>query len=78
MLFAAPDVEAKLRLLGSRAPRAGVQRAGSLQDTLDVGEFKEVMGKRWRYWEGNEEMEGGGSAGEMDDDDIAGLAWNAA
>lgn len=31
------------------------------------------MGKRWRYWEGNEDMENGASA--TQDEDIEKLGW---
>ncbi|RDW83661.1 2OG-FeII oxygenase superfamily protein [Aspergillus mulundensis] len=65
ILFLAPDLDVPL------APLEGVEpvRAFSelvMEGEMKVGEFKEVMGKRWRYREGNEEMEGG--RGQFDQD----------
>lgn len=57
VLFVAPDVEAKLQPLDSRAPVQAFSKRILQGMTMDVGEFKEVMGKRWRYRGEVEEME---------------------
>lgn len=72
VLFVAPDLDVKLR------PLEGLQPAKPFSETImngemDVETFKEVMGKRWRYREGNEEMADGGAA--TQDSDIENLIW---
>jgi hypothetical protein len=44
-----------------------------MRGDMDVETFKEEMGKRWRYREGNEEMEGGDVA--TQDSEIENLVW---
>lgn len=61
VLFLAPDLEIKLQ------PLQGVEPVRPMSDAvmrgeIDVESFKEEMGKRWRYREGNEEMDGGDMA----------------
>ncbi|KAL3477093.1 hypothetical protein BJX99DRAFT_128965 [Aspergillus californicus] len=72
ILFVAPDLDVKLK------PLEGVQPARPLSDAilrgdLDVESFKEEMGKRWRYREGNEEMEGGETV--TQDTEIEKMVW---
>ncbi|PKY05143.1 Clavaminate synthase-like protein [Aspergillus campestris IBT 28561] len=56
VLFVAPDLDAKLR------PLEGVQAVWPFSEyikegNVDVRSFKEVMGQRWRYREGNEKLD---------------------
>lgn len=75
VLFMAPDVDVKL------APLAGIVPVDTFSDRIMQGEmdveyFKEVMGKRWRYREGNEDMgEQEGSGAKTQDDDIERMIW---
>lgn len=56
VLFVAPDLDVKL------APTAEVDTFSDLvnQGNFDVRCFKEVMGGKWRYREGNGGLEGNG------------------
>lgn len=45
-----------------------------MRGEIDVESFKEEMGKRWRYREGNEEMDGGDMA--TQDSHIEKLVWS--
>ena len=72
VLFVAPDTSMKLK------PLDGTKPAQSLSDRImrgdiDVEHFKEAMGNRWRYREGNEDMADGASA--TQDEDIEKLVW---
>lgn len=72
VLFVAPDLDVALK------PLEGVLPARQFSDTVMKGEmivntFKQVMGKRWRYREGNEEMTNGEDA--TQDTDIEALIW---
>ena len=56
VLFVAPDLEVKLRPMKPSGP------VRPFSDTImrgdyNVERFKEIMGKRWRYREGNQEMD---------------------
>lgn len=72
VLLVAPDLHVKL------APMGDLQPVRSFSDTIMQGElnvetFKDVMGKRWRYREGNEEMDDAGPL--TQDDEIENLVW---
>jgi hypothetical protein len=72
VLFVAPDLDVKLK------PMDGSQPIRSFSDTimrgeLDVGTFVDVMGKRWRYREGNEEMDNADSLSQ--DNEIENMVW---
>ncbi|KAG9495204.1 hypothetical protein J7337_013439 [Fusarium musae] len=65
VLFVAPDVEATLRPLeGVKVVRPFTKKV--MDGQLDVGEFKEVMGKKWRRREGNEKSDDGDDTGTQD------------
>ncbi|KAL3455101.1 hypothetical protein BJX64DRAFT_282311 [Aspergillus heterothallicus] len=56
VMFLAPDLDVKLQ------PLEGVEPVRAMSDAvmrgeIDVESFEEEMGKRWRYREGNEEIE---------------------
>ncbi|KAJ5087558.1 hypothetical protein N7456_011174 [Penicillium angulare] len=72
VLFVAPDLDVKLK------PLDGVSLARPFSDTimkgeLDIETFKEMMGKRWRYREGNEEMDSKDSMSQ--DNEIENMVW---
>lgn len=72
VLFVAPDLEVKLK------PLPAVQPSRVFSDTimhgdLSVETFKEVMGKRWRWREGNEEMDDGDSMSQ--DSEVEKMIW---
>ncbi|KAJ5091863.1 hypothetical protein NUU61_006733 [Penicillium alfredii] len=73
VLFVALDLDLKLRPLG------GVQLArpfseAIMRGSMDVEQFKEVMGARWRYREGNEEIADGDAV--TQDSEIEKLVWS--
>lgn len=70
VLFVAPDLDVKL------APAEEVDAFSDLvnQGDFDVRWFKEVMGKKWRYREGNGEF---GDTGLEQDHDISHLIWKS-
>lgn len=72
VLFVAPDLDVPLKPLGGVQP---VRRFSDIvmRGDMDVNTFKQVMGKRWRYREGNEEMENGDGA--TQDSEIEALIW---
>ncbi|KAJ0422717.1 hypothetical protein BJY00DRAFT_310732 [Aspergillus carlsbadensis] len=72
VLFLASDLDVKLRPLEGVEPVRRMSDA-VLRGDMDVESFKEEMGKRWRYREGNEEMEGGDVA--TQDSEIERLVW---
>ena len=76
VLFVAPDVDVVLKPLkvdeGSRAFSARV-----MEGRVDVGWFKDVMGKRWRWREGNEVLEDGDGDAISQDGDIERLVWGS-
>ncbi|RAQ51071.1 oxidoreductase [Aspergillus flavus] len=72
VLFIAPDLDVTLRPLGGIQPIRPFSET-VMRGDIDTGVFKEVMGKRWRYREGNEEMEGHEIG--TQDDEIAKLIW---
>ncbi|KAJ5977288.1 hypothetical protein N7501_000630 [Penicillium viridicatum] len=72
VLFVAPDLDVKLKPLGDSQP------IRSFSDTImrghmDVETFKQVMGKRWRYREGNEGMDSADSFSR--DNEIDNMVW---
>ncbi|KAI9372271.1 hypothetical protein BJX61DRAFT_542893 [Aspergillus egyptiacus] len=72
VLFLAPDLDVKLQPLNGIEPVKPMSDA-VMRGEMDVENFKEVMGKRWRYREGNEDMEGGEMASQ--DSEIEKLVW---
>lgn len=73
VLFVAPDLDVKLRPLDGVEPCQPFSRE-VVEGKVSVEWFKEVMGKRWRYREGNEEL--GAGPGEItQDSDIERLIW---
>ncbi|CVL08982.1 hypothetical protein FPRO06_13290 [Fusarium proliferatum] len=73
VLFVAPDVEATLRPLeGVKVVRPFTKKV--MDGQLDVGEFKEVMGKKWRRREGNEKSDDGDDT-ETQDSEIERFIW---
>ena len=72
VLFVAPDLEVPLKPLEGALP---VKQFSDMvqKGEMDVNTFKQVMGKRWRYREGNEEMMNGESA--TQDSEIEALIW---
>lgn len=73
VLFVAPDLDVKLTPLpGVKPVRPFTERISSGEE--DVAWFKEVMGKRWRHREGNEDIPEGELTGSQDDD-INKLVW---
>ncbi|KAB8278267.1 hypothetical protein BDV30DRAFT_233739 [Aspergillus minisclerotigenes] len=72
VLFIAPDLDVTLRPLGGIQPIRPFSET-VMRGDIDTEVFKEVMGKRWRYREGNEEMEGHEVG--TQDDEIAKLIW---
>ncbi|KUL91025.1 hypothetical protein ZTR_01005 [Talaromyces verruculosus] len=79
VLFVAPDLEAKLMPLGSsgHVEGEGMQPFSEkiMNGEVSVGWFKEVMGKRWRYREGNEVLEEGDAEHASQDSEIEKLVW---
>lgn len=72
VLFVAPDLYMSLE------PMEGVFPVRQFSDTvmkseMDVNTVKQVMGRRWRYREGNEEMANGEYA--TQDTEIEALIW---
>ena len=65
MLFAAPDLDVVLRPLKGDGDRRSLSKK-VMDGRISVRWFKEVMEKRWRWREGNEDLEDG------EKDDIAG------
>ncbi|KAF5545733.1 oxidoreductase 2OG-Fe(II) oxygenase family [Fusarium mexicanum] len=73
ILFVAPDVEATLQPLeGVKVVRPFTKKV--MDGQLDVGEFKEVMGKKWRRREGNEKSDDGDDT-ETQDSEIERFIW---
>lgn len=74
VLFVAPDMDERL------APQGGIAPVDSFSDRImqggiDVNYFKEVMGKRWRYREGNEDMGEQDESGAMTQDEKTLNGW---
>lgn len=72
VLFVAPDLDVTLKPLNDIQP-ARPFSTSIMNGEMDVETFKEVMGKRWRYREGNEDMASGDSISQ--DDGIENLIW---
>lgn len=72
VLFVAPDLDVKLKPLGGLQP-ARAFSGTIMRGELDVDTFKEVMGKRWRWREGNEEMDSADSMSQ--DNEIEKMVW---
>lgn len=73
VLFLAPDLDAKLK------PLEGIALAKPFSEKIMSGDinvkwFKEVMGKRWRYREGNEKLDDG-DIHTTQDSEIEKLVW---
>lgn len=74
VLFVAPDVDVVLKPLKvDEGPRAFSGKI--VTGRVNVGWFKDVMGKRWRWREGNEMLEDGESDDFGQDEDIERLVW---
>ena len=69
VLFVDPDVDVVLKPLksdeGSKTFSEKITGGG-----VNVGWFKEVMGKRWRWWEGNKMLGDGESKEISQDEDV--------
>lgn len=79
MLFVAPDLEVKLMPLNNN-PGHGEGGMRPFSETIVNGEvsvewFKEVMGKRWRYREGNEVLDEGDAEYASQNSEIEKLVW---
>ncbi|KAH7313722.1 hypothetical protein B0I35DRAFT_435727 [Stachybotrys elegans] len=73
VIFVAPDLDTKLKpLSGVKAVRPFTQVI--MNGVLTVGEFKKVMGKKWRRREGNEDSDGAEDYATQDND-IVKLVW---
>lgn len=72
VLFVAPDTSTKLKSLNGIKPAQSFSNR-IMRGYIDVEYFKEAMGKRWRYREGNEDMANGALA--TQDEDIEKLVW---
>lgn len=74
VLFVAPDVDVVLKPLKTdEEARAFTEKI--VTGSVNVGWFKEVMGKRWRWREGNEMLEDGESNEIGQDEDVERLVW---
>ncbi|CAF9940667.1 MAG: hypothetical protein HETSPECPRED_002480 [Heterodermia speciosa] len=74
VLFVAPDLEVKLRPFDEGKWKYFSDEI--IHGNVDVEGFKEVMGKKWRHREGNEDITLNGQDSEVDqDDDIQRLVW---
>jgi len=71
VLFVAPDLDVKM------APKDRVESFSEVVNAgqFDVRWFKEAMGKKWRYREGNEKLEAGKDGGVEQDVDVEHLIW---
>lgn len=75
VLFVAPDMDVKLAPLGGIAPVDSFSDQ-IMQGEIDVNYFKEVMCKRWRYREGNEDMGKQDESGATtQNEDIERMVW---
>lgn len=72
VLFVAPDLDVKLKPMGDSQPIRAFSGT-VMRGDLDVETFKDVMGKRWRYREGNEEMDNADSLSQ--DNEIENMVW---
>jgi hypothetical protein len=72
VLFLAPDLDVKLQPLKSVEPVKPMSDV-VMRGEMDVESIKEEMGKRWRYREGNEEIEGGDATTQTSE--IEKLVW---
>ena len=70
VLFVAPDLDVKM----APADRVEAFSEAVNEGLFDVRWFKEAMGKKWRYREGNGELEVGDGAAEQDLD-VGRLIW---
>lgn len=75
VLFVAPDLEVKLKPLEGVEKRVGGFSETIMRAEVSVAEFKEVMGKRWRYREGNGELGLDLDRFVTQDDEIEKLVW---
>ncbi|KAG5747762.1 hypothetical protein H9Q72_014305 [Fusarium xylarioides] len=73
VLFVAPDVKATLQPLeGVKGVHPFTKKV--MDGQLDIGEFKEAMGKKWRRREGNEKSDDGDDT-ETQDSEIERFIW---
>ncbi|KAJ5503241.1 hypothetical protein N7463_006115 [Penicillium fimorum] len=72
ILFVAPDLDVKLKPMYD-SQQIGVFPNTSMRGDLDVETFKDVVRKRWRYQEGNEEMDIENSLSQ--DNEIENMVW---
>jgi isopenicillin N synthase-like dioxygenase len=74
VLFVAPDVDVVLKPL--KVDEASMKFSEKImKGQVKVGWFKDVMGKRWRWREGNEALKDGESDEISQDEDIDRLVW---
>ena len=73
VLFVAPDLGVKLRPVDEGKWKYFSEEI--IHGNVDVECFKEVMGKKWRHREGNEDMPLGQDKEVDQDDDIQRLVW---
>ncbi|KAF2802864.1 Clavaminate synthase-like protein [Mytilinidion resinicola] len=71
VLFVAPDLDVKM----APAERVEVFSETVNKGLFDVRWFKEVMGKKWRYREGNEKLGAGEDNVIEQDVEVEGLIW---
>ena len=74
VLFVAPDLDVVLRPLKGDSDRRSFSKK-VMDGRISVGWFKEVMGKRWRWREGNEDLEDGERDDIAQDEDVEELVW---
>lgn len=74
VLFVAPDLDIDLKPLEGIVPARPFSRQ-IMDGGINVGAFKEVVGRKWRRREGNEEMEGEQQSTSQDVD-IESLIWS--
>jgi hypothetical protein len=74
VLFVAPNLDVVLRPLKGDSNRRSFSEK-VMGGRMSVRWFKEVMGKRWRWREGNEDLEGGDDI--TQDEDVEKLVWES-
>ena len=74
MLFVVPDLDVVLRPLKGDSDRRLFSKK-VMDGRISLRWFKEVMGKRWRWREGNEDLEDGERDDIAQDEDVEKLIW---
>jgi isopenicillin N synthase-like dioxygenase len=74
VLFVAPDVDGVLKPLNVDETSMKFSEK-IMTGQVNVGWFKDVMGKQWRWKEGNEVLKDGESDEISQDEDIDRLVW---